>query len=251
MKFSRLPAVTHTEEVSNRIVHSRRVVAAPVFVEYDQTFRQSFRVAEDALDRYELWIGEDAEPDLTAAPDDTSATLPFDTAFTPPGVGTKVLHTVTKKRNKYGLYSFNRWTNLIEVDTNGDEVLGELTAPVDVQLFSTDTTGEILVWATYNGADRNKPDLFEVYATDGADPNPAIDTPAYSGDAIFITEIAVLQARITGYTPGNTIHVIAGVKRSADSEKATAAVVEITLPVAPDIGSYGSGLFGGSVYEER
>ena len=66
----------------------RRLAFSPQWIPYNQQLIGAYRVA-GAAGQYELYVGVDADPDFTAAPDQVSATLPFSYSVTPPGAGTK------------------------------------------------------------------------------------------------------------------------------------------------------------------
>jgi len=60
-----------------------------------------YRTANDALDRFELYVGDGASPDLTTTPAATSATLPMSYALAAPGSGSTDYHVVVKRRNVF------------------------------------------------------------------------------------------------------------------------------------------------------
>ena len=200
-------------------------------------YTQRYRVANDSLERYELNIGTDQAPDLNAAPDETSATLPFDHALAAPPSGTRTYHCLVRKRNKYNMVSLNQYATQIEVDSAGDEDYGPLTAPLDISVFASDTEGSAIVTATYAGIDRNKPTHWKIWTTEGSDPDPDIDSPDVSEAMTFVGGRSYIQAEITGATPGATLHVIVGVYRDDDTDQATADAETLDLPEAPDISS--------------
>ncbi len=65
----------HPDDLRGR--HSRRIYKGPIWSSYTTAHLQGFRIADNSLTRYELFLGTDAQPDFTAAPVATSATLPF------------------------------------------------------------------------------------------------------------------------------------------------------------------------------
>jgi hypothetical protein len=58
-------------------------------------------IEDNSLRGFLLWVGEGEDPDLTASPDVTGASLPL--AYEPDGDGT--YHTVLMRRNGYGVVS--------------------------------------------------------------------------------------------------------------------------------------------------
>jgi hypothetical protein len=226
-----------------------RRMLGPTLTDYSQTLQQGYRVADTAVDLYELYVGEDASPDFMAGPVATSAMLPFSWSPSAPAIGTKKLHIVVRKRNAYDLQSHNVYETVLEIDTGGVELGGPLTAPKDVATYDVDA-GEIRVLADYlSDDDVNPADTWEVYATVGSDPVPGVDSPVYSGLMALIGNTAVLNTILTGYSVGNVVHVIVTAMRASDSERASASVVLHTVPAAIDVND--GYQFGGNVYEQR
>ncbi len=224
-------------------------------VRFDQTFEQAYRVANTAVDLFELYVGEDAAVDFSASgqPVATSATLPFTWTPTPPASGsTKVLHIVVRRRNAYDLQSHNVYERLVEIDSAGVQLSGPVTAPVDVALYDPLTSGAVRVVAVYNNDDDENPaDTWEVYIGVGADPTPGVDTPLYTGTMTFIGSQAFLAQTISdsAFGAGDTVHVIVTAKRASDSERGNASAVQITLAASLDLTS--GQLYGGTYYEQR
>jgi hypothetical protein len=223
----------------------------PAWVEYAQTFEQGHRVEDTSFDLYELYVGEDAPPDFEALdqPVETSATLPFTWAPTPPPSGTKTLYVVVRKRNAYYLQSFNVYATKVVIGTLGEQLLADPSPPLDIETYD-DVLGSVRVIATYLSTEDPSPaDTWEIFATEGADPDPDVDSPAYSGAMKIVGEQAFLGKTISGYTPGSALHIIVTAKRASDSAYGAAAVVQhvLTTQLSLDAGD----LFGGEWYEQR
>ena len=78
---------------------------------FSKKYVQTYRVADDSLEQYELYVGEDAMPEFDASdqPVATGATFPVSwTPPTPSSGDTILLYAVTRKRNKYGLLDHNQ-----------------------------------------------------------------------------------------------------------------------------------------------
>lgn len=222
---------------------------APPFVEFSQTYEQVYRVADSQFDRYELFVGEDSSPNLKAPPTATSATLPFSFTPTYPGPGlTKTLHIVVRRRNKYNLQSFNIYETLKVIDETGAEVLGSVSVPIEVAVYDRDS-GEIRVVAKYlNTEDANPADTWEIFTKVGADPVPGVDPAAFTGAMVFSGVQSGLAQTLTGYTPGDVVHVLVVAKRASDSKRGLADVVQHTIASLLDLSDGQSFGAGGEVF---
>lgn len=228
---------------------SRRGPPHLPWTQFAQTYEQGFRVANDSLALYELYVGENVPPNFAAPPTATSATLPIVWSPTPPGAGTLTLHIVVRRRNKYDLQSFNVYETIRIIDTAGAEQLSTVSDPFDVAVYD-DAPGYVRVLAKYgNTEDANPADLWEVYAAEGAAPTPGVSVPAYEGTMRFIGTEAGLQATIGPYTPGATLHVIVVAMRDVDNERGVAATVLKVLAEPLDLEE--GTLFGNDAYEQR
>ena len=189
------------------------------------------RIANDALEGYVVYVGEDAMPDFTAAPAEFSATRPIDVTVTPPGAGTLDLWVVLRARSKYGLESPNQHPQIITIDTAGDEELGPLTTPTDAAIVTADDD-YFIVSATYLGhdSDANPADTWNIYFAATTPPTPGVDAPVATGSV----GTAKMAARIGPYaTGGLTYHLAVTVERSADSEESAADTDSIVLGADP------------------
>lgn len=230
----------------------RRIARPPSWVEFAQTYQQGFRIANDSLAVFELFVGIDQSPDFTATgqPVATSLTLPF--SFSPPlppTGGTTTFHLVVRKRNAYDLQSFNVYERFLTIDSSGAEVLGPITPPLDVRVFDV-KTGELRVIAKYiSSEDTNPAETWEIYIKEGSDPVPGTDTPVFSGAMVFLGVESIVNEVIAGFTPGAVAHVIVTALRTSDSGRGNAAVVLFTVALSLDLTD--GFLFGGSTFEQR
>jgi len=198
----------------------------------------NYRIQDTTIRGYELYIGEDAEPDLTAAPDETSATLPFSHSITPPVSGETDFCSVVLYRNAYNLTSRNTYSRSCVVDSTGAEITLP-TAPT----FSVEAGvgGTVKIIGNYNPNDDTLPaDTWRVYITSGVDPVPGIDTPieiAMTADAVYGSPLFGLYYTSAQYGSNANIRVLVTTFRSDDSEESnnTTAVEIVTDTMTPEI----------------
>lgn len=221
----------------------------------DKVYRETYRVADDSLNRYELYVGEDAQPDFDASdqPVATSATLPISYTPTPADSGqSKQLYCVTRKRNQYDMLSHNQHPTIVTIDDLGEEELGPLSAP-EISNITDGATGEIVVAARYpRDVDTNEADTWDVYVEAGVDPDPDLDTPVLTQAFGKPGVEHQIVARIDGLTPGTTYHVMVTVRRAEESgsgEIGESPVVQHTTAVTYNIDAENAEIFGGSEYE--
>jgi len=228
-----IPAGATVDGVAESLIKLQYTADAVVFTE---SLPGYWRMADDALDRYEIFLGVDAEPDLTATPNGNSATLPISAALTPPGSGTREYRAVVRKRNRYNVTGLNRYSRLFAIDSTGATVRPALTAPADVSV--TDLGGgQVTIQAKYfPDSDTMPADTWAIYwRADGVNPDPATDTPvtqamATSGQ-FFATPGIKLHYRLAAQPKGADIRVIVRARRSLDSVESanvTASTVTVT-----------------------
>jgi len=223
----------------------------PSWIEFQQTYREGFRVADASLALFELFVGEDTPPDFgaTGQPVATSPTLPFSFTPTPPGTGGKLLYIVVRETNEYGLTSFNTQPTLKLIDSGGAELLQDPSPPQDV-VIQDGATGFLRVLASYFPKDDSSPaDTWEIYVTEGSDPVPGVDVPAFTGLMIVLGDEAGISQTVGPFTPGTTAHVIVTALRAAGPARGNATVVLKVLALPLDITD--GQMFGGNVYEQR
>ncbi|MCP4539829.1 MAG: hypothetical protein GY832_22040 [Chloroflexi bacterium] len=194
-------------------------------VTYNSTITGRYGIANTALALYELYVGEDADPDFTAAPDETNATLPFTHALAAAPGGTEVEYRYTcRLRDKYNLVSFNTYWRRATIDDAGDEVLEVPTAPVDTT-FAHGVGTTLQAMATYNkNNDTNPADYFALYFSgDGDAPNTSTDTrvDVAMGAGMMGRQYRKLDY---GYGPnatGEEIQVLVRSRRASDGAQST------------------------------
>jgi len=222
---------------------------------HTKTYQQSYRVADTTLEQFELYVGEDTEPDFDASDQPVASGASFPISWTPstPGSGTTIkLYAVTRKRNRYDLLSHNQYPTIIEIDDLGEEELGPITDPEILDVIDV-VSGEIKVFSRYPlGVDRNEADTWELYVEEGVDPDPDNDTPVVT--EVFDGPLAEYNwtAIVDGLTPGLVYHCMVVVRRSVDSgdgEYGESAVIEHTVAEIYNIDAEDASLFGGQEFE--
>lgn len=220
----------------------------PAWVEFAHDYDQGYRVADASLDRYELYVGIDEEPDFTAPPATTSTTLPFSYSPSLPSSGNATVYVVVRKRDAYDLQSFNVWSKKLVFESH-IATLGPIAAPRELAVYDR-ASGALLIIAKYFSIDDDHPaDTWELYAKVGVDPVPGTDTPVYSGAMAFLGIESGVSYLSSGWTPGTTVHVIATARRSADGKRASsAAVLHLVAPALDLTDGFG---FGGHAFEQQ
>ena len=234
-------------EVSTRLIEARerrrpsgvlRVKPPPTLgTTCAGALRASFRVPDTALEGYTLYRGVDSEPDLEAAPWETFASLPHETAALTPGA---TYRFVLRYRNKYGLESQNISSWAVVVDGGGDAEAERPSAPFGVTV-SPAAGGAVLVDAEYawemDGA--NAADQWLVYLTNtGVDPDPDVDSPTVVA-IVTAAGHAFLSWTSSPQGDGADVRVLVRVRRSADTVDSSnldvhSAVAETSGPAAVD-----------------
>lgn len=215
-------------------------------VTYTNTISGYYRIADTTLNAYEMYIGEDAEPDFTAAPAATSSTLPVSKVITPPGSGQTEFRVAILERNEYDLVSLNQYTRKVVVASAGTQV-STTTAPTGVTV--TDFAGgKVRIAAQYSPEDdgqANRATHWQIFISgDGTAPDPDADTPTYvpmigtTGRTYILTGNEVLNHTAGPFANGSTIQVLVRTWRSSDGASstnttATSLTVGSILPAAP------------------
>jgi hypothetical protein len=187
------------------------------------TYVARYRIADDSLDRYELYLAYDDDDMEFSTPAATSASLPLTHTVTPPGSGERWVRVVVRRRNAYDLQSANVYERRLRIDASGDEV-NVPDAPVNVSLRAAGGNRLALLgeWHRYESAVDATQWRYYV-RTDGVDPDPDVDTPVdvefndvlvpiiYSGIILgphaFATDVRVLLrvATAAGVESRNTM----------------------------------------------
>ena len=197
-----------------------------------------YRVADTAIEQYELYVGEDASPTFTNSPDATSAALPFTYTPTPPVSGTKAYHLVTRFRNRYNLLSLNARERIIELDSGGAEQDPPPNEPQNVELEASGAGGIKVTASYYFSDDSTQADEFVIYAKVGSDPVPGTDSPVATVSMTQLSAVALLDTTITGYSDGDDVRVLVRTNISGSSTESTnttataVAAVNSTLTIS-------------------
>lgn len=211
-------------------------------VTYTDVLSGKYRIADSSLAVYELYIGEDTAPDFTASPAASSATLPFSHALTEEVTS----NWAVRKRNTYGLRSFNTLTAAVVVGVGGADETPVLTDPTVVSLVSG-PGGIARLWVRYNGAnDATAADYFRLYITDdGSTPDPVTDTPADTAmrqNALARPELEQI-IEIGPYAYGDVVKVIVRAYSSElEAESASETVHSLTIDTQNPVGAHRLGL---------
>lgn len=187
-----------------------------------------FRIAND-IAGYNVWVGEDALPDLSGTPDSFSQTLPFSIPITPPVSGIKVLYVVVTEQNQYGLNSVNQTPTIIRIDSLGEQILPALDTPQNLGLIPQ-TGGMLRVLAGYRAftSDEYPADVWRIWV-DTVPPNPLADDPTAEVDVEFKT----IRAEI-GPLAAGTYHVAVALYRSEDDHQSEAITGIVDIPELPE-----------------
>ncbi len=187
-----------------------------------------FRIGDTTLARYELHVGEDAEPTFASATA-TSTTLPFTQALS---VSTSN-HYAVRRRNQFNLESFNILTSITVTGSGGEDETPVLTAPT-VASFDAYDGGECDIVLRYPGvSDATPADTWRLYVTtDGTDPDPGTDTPSDTAFTISGLALTNITNRLTvgPYAYGTVVKIMPRVYSSTlDAESANVNISTLTV----------------------
>lgn len=238
------------------IGHSKHYVSiACEFVTGATTFTEHlgglWRYQKAAEERYELHVGTNAEPDLTAAPTETFTSFPYTTSMSFTAGNTYYL--VTNKRNQYGLVTQNSRTTVLPIDGGGLETYPVPTSP-DGIMFEAYEAGAFRLRAVYyDSADMElsaagvltdwRADYWAIYLrTNGTDPDPSVDSPTL----VPMDGVYHLDYTTATFANGTDGRVILKVHRSSDTaESADETIFQDTAnTVAPNTPTGGAFLDG-------
>ncbi|MDD5327410.1 MAG: hypothetical protein PHY02_06300 [Phycisphaerae bacterium] len=134
-----------------------------------------YRIADDTLERYELFRGVDEEPDLDGEPYETFTTLPHITDAEPDAKTFFVL----RRRNEFNLSCLNIQSWSVKLDADSNVVLPDPAGPQNVNIApAAGATGYVTAQYLYGDSDEDAATHWLVYFTDdGADPDPDVDEP--------------------------------------------------------------------------
>jgi hypothetical protein len=209
-----------------------------------------YRVANAALDRYELYRGVNAPADLTAAPYMTFTALPAFTAVLP---GSTTYHFVLRKRNAWGLVSENISEWVVTLDAGGNPVVVRPSDPIDIAV-TPGAGGTAVVTARYlYAADGiNQANQFLVYVAVNATPVIGVTSPV----VIAMSKsdgVAKLSYTTAAQSNGSTVNVIVRTRRtgSPNVDSAGTTVYSCVVSTAGPGVMSPRGLFIGTADEQR
>ncbi len=199
--------------------------------------RGASRVANDASNRYEVFVGTDEDPDFSGDPVETFSSLPHVMALQAPDVGQVTYHIVVRKRDRWNLECLNNVVQYVTINAAGELLATPPRGPQTVTLTEV-SDYKVHIEAEYNyPADGdNAADKWLLYmTTDGSDPDPTTDTPL---------EIAMVKTEaITtlNYTTGvleldDIVNVLIRTRRSDDSVDSTNTSIRSLVIAGTDMG---------------
>ena len=195
---------------------------------YSHPLVGNYRIGDSTLARYEIHAATGSDPDFTTAAA-TSASLPFTYALST----SNTHHYAVRRRNQFGLESFNTVTEVREIGAGGTDDTAAISDPT-VDGFVATYGGECDLTLTYPGAtDSTVADTWRLYiTTDGTTPDPATDTPADT----TMTISGLARSNMTNvvtigpYAYDTVVKVIARAYSSdTDSESASVTVSTVTV----------------------
>ncbi len=209
-----------------------RVLRAPVvraLVGYDQAIVPCVREMRGiyeilGISGFNVYVGVNALPDL-ASPPVFTATLPYQVATTPPGMGTKTYNVIVRAVNAYGLESQNQYAYSFVIDTSGTLVATIKPAPINL-LVTLATTGGIGVRAMWPPFSKAVTATWRLWVK-ATPPDVGVDTVTQTAAATS----QALSPMITGTLAPGLWHIALGVY----SEGALSEVARTTITVPVDL----------------
>lgn len=225
----------------------RRAGHPPAWLAYETEISGVYRVADDSMARYELFIGAGDMPDLSGTPAATSATLPIDLPVAVPASETEY-YVVVLRRNRYGLASLNQYARKIIIDAAGLQVVPLPSSPQNVSLrehrgYYVQVAAEYL----HRADGDSRADYWAIYATHtGVDPDPGTDTPTLVKMHAYAPK-TMIQHNVGPFAPSAAVRVLVRARRSSDGAEDIGADVS-SLALSSAISQPSSGAaFGGNV----
>lgn len=209
-------------------------------VTYSTVWSALYRCANNALRLYELYLGTDASPDLTAAATTTSASLPFNSALTPPGAGNRTYHSVMRYRNAYNLTSLNQYERKTKIDSTGALVVKSPSAPTSMSLQGEIGGGGVYARAHYTALDDDPvANQWVIYLRgDGVNPTGS-ETPVYvpmeiENGGLFRRIVRPLSYLLGTFVSGQDVRALIRTRHSGSGAESTnTTAVTITTSTAP------------------
>jgi len=197
--------------------------------EYVGAFAGITRHARTVDGGWAVWVGDEAPPDLDAAPNTIAQSLPVTLALAPPVSGTKDYYVVVRRANEYGLHSQNQKPKIITIDEFGELILAALPTPQNMIAFPQFGL-KIVVgsqWQTTPVMD-DPPDLWYVWIT-AAPITVGVDAPL----AAFPATNSFKTVYNGPYAIG-TWYVATALYRAADGTFSLPLESTVVIPGAPD-----------------
>lgn len=176
---------------------------------------------------YNVYIGEDALPDLTQPPAAFSLTLPITYTLPLPSSGTPTFYVLVRRQDHYGLESQNQYYSIFTIDSAGHLILPDLTPPQNLSLF--EMSGSLIrVLATYPGFGTDVYGATEWRIYSGVTlPDPSVDSP------VATATISKVLAVNFGPNAVGTYFVVVGLYRLSDNKIFTVSGT-VTIHTGPD-----------------
>jgi hypothetical protein len=177
------------------------------------SLRADYRVADSTIEGYELYIGQDAAPDFTAAPDETFTALPHETGAL---AVDHAYQLATRYRNRYNLVSQNITSWRVTTDGAGDAEAVPPTGPAST-IVDPAAAGAVRIRAEYfpdvDGTTLAAT-IWAIWITsDGTDPDPDVDAVTATETMTTETGYARLDYTSGTYADGLTIKVVVRTRR--------------------------------------
>ena len=196
----------------------------------------TYRVADDSLNTYNLFVGEDAQPDFDAPPED-SGNFPFVYSVTPPVSGEKVVNVAVRNVNQYGLFKENIYAISTVVDTAGDEI-EILDVPQGVMLVNKAGGFAAATCRYIPATDINNADIWRIYYTiDGTTPSTSstMVSETMKRDKMWGTGAWALSNYSLGpFVIGTTVKVAISSYRTSDAAESELSEV-VSLVIDTDV----------------
>lgn len=208
--------------------------------------RGLYRMADNALEQYELFRGVDAEADLTGAAWETFTSLPHLTAALAVG---HTYNFVLRKRNVHNLSSQNISKTTVVVDGGGAEA--NYPSDPSEQTLAAAAAGAARVTAQYDylpDAAAIRADTWAVWITsDGSTPNTAA-AATYTEAMVFVDGIAKLDYTDGGHADLATLKAIVRARRSGtpDVDSQNSDIQTVTADASGPAAPTGGAFFGGA-----
>jgi hypothetical protein len=218
-------------------------------ITYQETCNGMFRIANTAVQGYELSMGVNRLPDFTAAPVETFSSLPHTTTLTLEPNTT--YYAVTNFRNRFGLVSQSTDATIIPINGSGEESSVPPSAPVKQAITAT-ASGAFEITALYyflqdptakddNGKIVSTSTSFHLFVSfDGSDPllQMPISVPFRNVGGVMLLDYTTDAQDI-----GTTAKAVVRVYRSSDSSESTNSTVIEATSIETAFGPASLGVF--------